>query len=450
MSTFTGFPFNMNSGKKFSVPSNFNVNTSHPLIPNSQEYIYYKKYVSIHSEDRDALKYPSSSIFEIEMPEDLLNVMALRLHDWSFPCNYDTFSDLFSNTRMTFRINNPYNPNINSLSDLLSEKIFECLYYNRDTEFNVFIENGFYNPLQMATELTNKFNTAVTSTIISYFTSKSVDSSLTPVEKQEYIDALALFNQAGGYTNFVIVYNAVGNKIWYGNVSDGFILTTELQFINSICDKVDNCPKFTTNLPDYSSWGLPSYLGLDRTNTQSISGSDIEECQKTYFGNNIVPRFYYGDVLKTGDNGYWLLPNPNLPGSQVYWIEPPYKINLMGPAYIYMEIVGQNCINETSPYNISTFTVSNNKTNGVVNSAFAKISIPTTPISQWFDYDSSPYKFYYPPAERMRRLSFKLRYHNGQLVDFGTFNFTFTLEFTLQLPQILRDSIVVKYPENLF
>ena len=27
----------------------YNVNTSHPLIPNSQEYIYYKKYISIHS-----------------------------------------------------------------------------------------------------------------------------------------------------------------------------------------------------------------------------------------------------------------------------------------------------------------------------------------------------------------------------------------------------------------
>lgn len=36
----------------------FNTNTSHPLIPNSQEYIYYKKYVSVHSEDRNMLKYP--------------------------------------------------------------------------------------------------------------------------------------------------------------------------------------------------------------------------------------------------------------------------------------------------------------------------------------------------------------------------------------------------------
>jgi hypothetical protein len=163
-----------------------------------------------------------------------------------------------------------------------------------------------------------------------------------------------------------------------------------------------------------------------------------------------VPRFYYGSALTSGDNGYWLLPNPSLPGSEVHWIEPAYKINLMGPSYIYMELSGQNCIDETSPYNISQFTATTNKTNGVVNSAFAKISIPTTPISQWFDDDAGPYKFYYPPAERMRKFHVRFRYHDGQIVDFGTFNFTFTLEFTLQLPQILRDSTLVKYPENMF
>ena len=76
----------------FSTSRVFNTNTSHPLIPNTQEYIYYKKYVSIHSEDRNMLKYPSSSEFEIEMPEDLLNVVALRLVSWTFPSNYNTFS----------------------------------------------------------------------------------------------------------------------------------------------------------------------------------------------------------------------------------------------------------------------------------------------------------------------------------------------------------------------
>jgi hypothetical protein len=75
-----------------------------------------------------------------------------------------------------------------------------------------------------------------------------------------------------------------------------------------------------------------------------------------------------------------------------------------------------------------------------VNSSFAKIAVPTTPISQWFDRDSLPYKFYNPPAERIRKLFIKLRYHNGQTVNFDVFNYSFVIEFTLQLPQIIRSS----------
>ena len=138
----------------------------------------------------------------------------------------------------------------------------------------------------------------------------------------------------------------------------------------------------------------------------------------------MVPRFYYGDVYP-GDNGFWLLPDTDLSGSTVYWAESLFKINLMGDAYIYMELDGQNCLDETSPFNVSPYTLTTNNTNGVVNSAFAKLPVPSTPISQFFDKESLPYKFYYPPAEKLRKFKFKLRYHNGKLVNFGTFNFSF-------------------------
>ena len=85
-----------------------NVNTTHPLINNSNEYIYYKKYVSIHSEDRDLFKFPNSSEFEIELPEDLLNISSIKLTDWSFPSNYDVFSSTNNNLTLLFKIDNPY------------------------------------------------------------------------------------------------------------------------------------------------------------------------------------------------------------------------------------------------------------------------------------------------------------------------------------------------------
>jgi hypothetical protein len=183
---------------------------------------------------------------------------------------------------------------------------------------------------------------------------------------------------------------------------------------------------------------------LNRCNTESVSGVTAQNNNEIVkYGTTYVPRFFYGDVFP-GDNGFWLLPNNKLIHSNVYWVECVYKINLMGPAYMYMELNGHNCIDETSPYNVSEFTLKTNGTNGVVNSAFAKMSVPTTPISQWFDRDSLPYKFYYPPADRIRRFKVKIRYHNGQIVDFGIFNFSFMLEFTTLLPQILRKTNAVK------
>ena len=446
--------FNMNTGPQpqFQDSVNYNTNTTHPLIQSSQDYIYYKKYISIHSEDRDITKYPLSTDFEIELPEDMVNVSSLRLYDWCFPCNYDTFSNNLNNVTMTFKINNPYNPNENNVDNLLYQKIFECLFTTQTENYNITIENGFYNPQQIATELTNKFNETVTKRISDYFNEKSTDPNLTTLEQQRYQEVLTLFNDNGGYTNFVIVYNIVGIKLWFGNISDGFILTNETSFINSTINNNIQCQSGITNVseiniptssykvPDFSNWGLPGYLGLPKCSTPSISSSIASENSTLLARHNstVVPRFYYGNV-NPGDNGYWLLPNPNLPNSEVYWIETPYKINIMGPSQIYMEIDGQNCIDETSPYNVSAFTLTTNQTNGRTNSAFAKIPIPTTPLSQWFDKDRAPYKFYYPPAERIRKFHIRLRYHNGQLVYFGNFEFNITLEFTLQLPQLLRD-----------
>jgi hypothetical protein len=403
--------FNLRSNDSINEPQMFNTNQTHPLIPNSQNYTYYKKSVSIHSEDRDFIKYPNSSVFEIELPEDYVNVSTVRLVNWTFPANYNTFSPLNSNVTMTFVINKPYAPGDHGYSDPLQNAISDALYYYKGKVYLIEISTGFYNPDQMATELTNRFNEAVNILIKKYFT----DNSLTT--------ELAEFIATGGYTQFVIVYNSVGQKLWFGNKSSGFILTN----LNSIIKDfifTDTPTCAIQQLPEFSNWGLPGYLGLDRCNIESINIPDF------------VPRFYYGDVRYPGDNGYWLVPD--LIGAQVYYIEAAYKINLMGPSYIYMEIDGLNCIDETSPYNISNFTLTTNKTNGVVNSSFAKIPVPTTPMSQWFDKDSNTYKLFLPPAERIRKLKIKIRYHNGQIVNFGVFNYSFTLEFSLYTSQQLR------------
>ena len=176
-------------------------------------------------------------------------------------------------------------------------------------------------------------------------------------------------------------------------------------------------------LPDSTNWGLPANLGLARKDEYSVISLNYR----------IVPRFYYGDVLVEGDNGVWLVPSE--PGAYVYFIESPYKINLMGNAYFYMELHGFNYMDETSPYNLSKFTVHTNETNGITNSAFAKIGVLSTPISQWYDYNTETYSYFNPPLERLRKLKVKIRYHNNLPVEFGLFEYSFTLEICMLRPQ---------------
>jgi hypothetical protein len=337
---------------------------------------------------------------------------------------------------MSFRFSTLYNPGENSYSDPLSEAIFAALYNNIDVEHIILIETGFYSPDQMATELTNKFNTVITYFLQNYFND-------TPA----YNYATALLEKEGGYTRFNIVYNVVGQRLWFGNTADQFILTNnydaqlDSEIINSQCIR-------KSVLPSLSNWGLPAYLGFTRCPATALSSAQVNANQATIYniisglspGNDVnieglVPRFYYGDV-SSGDNGFWLLPT--LPGAQVYFLQAPAKINFMGPAFMYLEIDGLNCIDETSPFNISQFTSTTNQTNGRVTSSFAKIPIPSTPISQWFDDSSKPYKYFNPPAERIRKLKIKLRYHNGQAVDFGLFEYSFMLAFTILRPQSER------------
>jgi len=416
--------------------SSFNTSSSHPLIPNANQYYVDKKYVSIHSEDRDILRYPRSGEFEIELPQDYLNVQSVTLSQWALPANYNVFSPDNYNIGMTFKFLKLYNPGEFGFADPLTEAIFAGLYAGQDLQHVILIETGFYTPDQMATELTNKFNDVITMYLRNFFTN-------TPA----YNYALALFTV---YNRFNIVYNYVGQKIWFGNTADQFELTNnyDSQFISSVINA--QCIR-RNKLPSMVNWGLPSYLGFTRCPVSALSAAQITATQNTVYTNlsdtgidaNIsgsVPRFFYGDV-SNGDDGFWLVPI--LPGATVYFLQAPAKINFMGPAYMYLEIDGLNCIDETSPYNISTFTTHTNETNGRVLSSFAKIPIPTTPISQWFDNDQRPYKYFNPPAERIRKLKLKLRYHDGQEVDFGLFEYSILLEFTLLRPQNDRKYTVV-------
>ena len=97
-----------------------------------------------------------------------------------------------------------------------------------------------------------------------------------------------------------------------------------------------------------------------------------------------------------------------------------------------------NCIDITSPFSVSNFTLKTNQSNGVVNQALAKVSLYSAPLSEFFDKGLPYYKFFVPPKDNIRRLRISIKYHNGQLVNFDSFNYTFTLEFTQLIPMNAR------------
>jgi len=433
----------MNNNKNNSYYTYSNTNQNHPLQQNSQNYLQFKKFVSIHSEDRDTLAYPNSAEFEIELPQDIINVSSLRLSEWAFPSNFDSFSVLNSNVTMIFKITEPYDYPLNykSTTNTIDYYIYKALTeYNLDNntkgEIIVVIGEGFYNPTQLTTELQNKFNEAVTNIVKDY------------LYKNSFTSELKTFINGGGYTRFIIVYNNVSQKIWFGNQADSFeFLNNQIFLLNAEANDYLLCKK--NQVPDFSNWGLPGNLGLTRCNiTSKYPDNLIKDCASistNYIVCNNYVRFYYDDIITTLPNGYWLIPpyefgtTTFLTGAIVQYIAAPYKINIFGPSHIYMEVTKFNVIDETQPFNISKFTLTTNETNGIVNSSFAKIPVVSTPLSQYYDGPSPAYKFFDPPIDRIRRLRFKLRYHNGQLVNFGVFEYSFSIEFTTLIPMINRE-----------
>lgn len=421
-----------------STHNNYNLHNNHPLIKNTNQYYSVTRLVSIHSEDRNIVKYPNSTEWEITLPQDYSNITSVNLASYSFPSNYSPFSPITNNVSLTFRISEPYIPAV-SVIDPLTLAIYAALADDPDKEYIATIEPGFYNETQMYTELQLKMNEAVTEYLVRFFT-----------DDVAYNYALPLLENVGGYERFVVIYNQVGQKLWFANISDRFILTNDSNFYLEETINNDRCAR-RSSLPQYVDWGLPSFLGFTRDPMTALSVDEalyINPRDTNIDKLTEQPRFYYGpdtSNVPINQSGFWVEEyiDPTLVGATIYFMEAPLKINLMGQAYFYMEIPGLECIDETSPYNLSTFTSTTNETNGRVNSAFAKIPVPSTPITEFFDTGSQSYKWFNPPKDKLRHIKVKLRYHNGQLVRFGLFNFSFTLAITMLVPQNAKNMSVV-------
>jgi hypothetical protein len=353
---------------------NRNTFTEHPLIPREQTYCLDRKLVTIHSEDRDVCAWPNSSFFEITLPQPLTNVQSIRLIESNFPSINDVFTTIKQNTKMSFSVT------ISGTTHLLQ----------------ITIEQGLYSPVQMVNELTNRMNNAVSSLV-------------TP-----------------GYTNFVVIYNEVNQKIWFGNKQHTFTL---------LCDKIEeysdptnslyvNCqvlPPNEINQCKSTKWGLPYFLGFNK---------------EPYLATQTPVPLNYEYKNATFDPFYNWLPAGG------YYVVAPNVINTLGENVFYLDMFEYNQMDELQPYPIRINSTKNNTYGGKVNSSFAKIPFLGVPVSQYFDSRNSllqNFSHFYPPLERVSKLKFRFRYHNGNLVSFSNNDFSFTLQFDCFRDEIARD-----------
>ena len=386
----------------------YNVSNQHELIRRQNTYVLNRKMVTIHSDDRDINKWPESNHFEVTIPSDITNVQTIRLVEVQLPNNQYVFSNNQQNIKMAFYLD-PIESN-NPLVYLTLESNLNQLYY-------ITIQEGYFTPSQMANEIQNLMNNAVTDYL------RSQQPTLSTFE----------------YTNFKVYYDSVGQQMYFGNVYDSFRLPFDIKLnYNVSCSSIITQKQPTDIFCRHTKWGLGSYLGFNKQTYTAIPTDEVV--------------FNY-------DNYIWLEPDQSLeptpPPSgfelKAYYIKSPLTVTIFGENVIYMELEKYNSIDEITPYSQATNNTYKNDYNGIVNSAFAKIPITATPDSQLIPSRTGLLENvsqYNPPIDKIRKLKFTFRYHDGRLVEFKDAPFNFTIAFGQLKDEIARDYTIRIPTEN--
>lgn len=367
------------------------LNNPHQLIPRQQTYTLNKKILTIHSEDRDISKWPFSNSFAIECPEVYTNVQTMRLVDIALPHTQDVFNNEYQNTKLGFNLY-PKNP---------GDDYYVALGNNVNELYIVTIQEGTYTPVQLATELENKLNAVIN-------------------------DFLATQGSFTTYDKFKVNYDEVGNTLYFGNEEDEFVFkfSQAMEYTLLQCEQPNVFERCT-------QWGLPWYLGFQKMDYSSI------ELLTSNGSKDIV--FYY----KT--NTPWLTAGTGATGP--YFLKAPLTLKITGDIAIYMEIEKFNYMDELIPY-VCWTSASKNNYGGTVNSAFVKIPVTTRAPNYMYDginFFINNSGFYLPPIDKVSRLKFTFRYHDGRLVNFKDYPFTFSIELN-QIRNDMDRNYSVKIP----
>ena len=396
--------------------SKYVLKNDHPLIPREQTFSVNRKLITVHSEDRDINKWPNANHFELQLPQTYTNVETIALVEYSFPTYYYAFSNESQNTKITFTA------------------IISTASYGQTNPITITISPGFYSHAQLAAEMQNQLNLAV----------RALNSSL------------------ASYNNFRVFYDEVRQRFLFGNTTDPFT------FIYNAPESYDSEPCYapcistaaavassaqpsaTIRWNQYTNWGLGYNLGFvkclpsecgnpnDVISANRAIASAVTSSQRV---NYVINPNASSAPYPTGYE--WL----TVTGTG-YVLVPPNPPSLNGASDMYMEIDKYNYLDEMQPYSAHTSNSRNNDYNGIVNSAFAKIPLRTKPTkivsNLEYMYGDEPqdtsqgFSTFFPPLDKLSKLKFKFRYHDGTLVNFGGQNFSFTVALYMYRDEIAR------------
>jgi len=201
-----------------------------------QSFVVYKKNLSVHTEDRDIKKWPTSTVFDVELPVEYKNVVSLRLSDIQLPASYYVFSMKNQNTIFTVTVGS------------VTKKVT--------------IQEGTYSPQQLMFELMGQLNKSFSNFKVIYnstsmkFAFTNTDSFSFHFDKPEYDGSFYdQYSQWGlgsylgfckeVYTSTLTSYTAYGDNIEFTNtnvVESPFVASLygdshiymELDFYNSM------------------------------------------------------------------------------------------------------------------------------------------------------------------------------------------------------------------------
>ena len=339
-----------------------------------------KKILTIHSEDRDINKWPDPNEFEVYLPDNYSNVESINLTNISITNNFYNISEYLFNNYLPYKQNNE--------------------------ERYLIIPDGFYTPDQLAFTLTKLIQ-------------RSYNSS---------IDA-----------KIFVLYDRIKNKFVFfcdcqANIAINFELSFDkFYYTDILCKdkKFLNPDKFSKQ---YSHWGLGYNLGFEKISYDISQNISFET-------DNNVTNFYNLNYFDFSLNNPLNIDLGKISDiSNYYFRYSENQIDLNPPNTIYMEIDKHNYCDEITPYQYRSNYLYCNDYNSTINSYFAKILFLTQNSSIGKKMTSTNHEGYISqghlncknPIEKLTRLKFKFRYHNGELVNFDNINFNFTLEFNLK------------------